>query len=102
MTPTGVSPDEAASFDDISGLVEVIEANGIDTVLYDPFEAAQPGEDVPQMVEAIFENSRAQNARMLSPVEGTTEEWAENDWGWVEQMEEVNIPSLEAALNPSR
>lgn len=39
---------------------------------------------------------------MLSPVEGTIEEWAENDWGWVEQMEEVNIPSLEAALNPSR
>ena len=102
VTPTGVSPDEAASFDDISGLVEVIETNGIDTVLYDPFEAARPGEDIPQMVEAIFENSRAQNARMLSPVEGTTEEWAENDWGWVEQMEEVNIPSLEAALNPSR
>jgi len=100
VTPTGVSPDEAATFDDISGLVETIEANGIDTVLYDPFEAARPGEDLPQLVEALLENSHADNARMLTPVEGVTEEWAEDGWGWVEQMEEINIPSLERALNP--
>ena len=100
VTPTGVSPDEAASFDDISGLVEVIETNGIDTVLYDPFEAARPGEDLPQLVEALFENSPVDNARMLTPVEGVTEEWEEEGWGWVEQMEEINIPSLERALNP--
>ena len=100
VTPTGVSPNEAASLDDISGLVEVIEDNGIDTVLYDPFEAAQPGEDLPRLVEAIFENSQAGNAEPLTPVEGVTEEWAENGWGWVEQMEEINLPSLERALNP--
>jgi len=102
VTPTGISPDEAATFGDISGLVETIEANGIDTVLYDPFEAARPGEDLPQLVEALLENSHADNARMLTPVEGVTEEWAEDGWGWVEQMEEVNLPSLQVALNPSQ
>lgn len=98
VTPVGVSPDAAESQDDILGLLDVIEANDIDTVLYDPFEAATPGEDYPQMVQTIFESSDVTDAEPLTPVEGVIQEWEENDWGWVEQMENVNIPSLEAAL----
>ena len=41
-------------------------------------------------------------SQRLELVEGTIPEWEENGWGWVEQMEEINLPSLEAALNPSR
>ena len=99
-TPVGISPDSEPTFDDIAGLIDVIEEHGIDTVLYDPFEAIQAGEDVPQEVEMIMENSDVENAEPLTPVEGTTEEWEENGWGWVEQMENVNIPSLNRALNP--
>jgi len=97
-TPTGISPDADVAFNDISGLIDTIEAHDIDTVLYDPFEAPNPGEDIPQMVEVLFEHTDATNAEPLSPAEGTTTEWDEMGWGWVEQMEEMNLPSLRAAL----
>jgi zinc transport system substrate-binding protein len=101
VTPTGVSPNEAVASSDIADLVEIIETNSIDTLLYDPFEAARPGEDYPQIVDALLEDSSATAAEPLSHVSGLTQTWAENDWGYVEQMEQVNAPSLSAALNPS-
>lgn len=99
QTPTSVSPNDATSFEDIGDILETIEAENIDTVLYDPFEVSNSGEEYPQMVQTIFENSDVDRAEPLSPVSGTTEEWAENGWGWVEQMDEVNLPSLRAALD---
>ena len=98
-TPTGISPDAAESFEDIAGLVDVIEEHDIHTVLYDPFEAPDPETDVPQMVELLMENTDVTNAEMLTPAEGTTPTWAEDEWGWVEQMMEINIPSLRTALD---
>ncbi|SNR47025.1 metal ABC transporter substrate-binding protein [Halorubrum vacuolatum] len=98
-TPVGTSPDAAESFEDIAGLVDVIEEHDIHTVLYDPFEAPDPDEDVPQMVELIFENTDVDRAEPLTPGEGTTAEWSEAGYGWVEQMLEINVPSLEAALD---
>ena len=98
-TPVGISPDAAESFEDIAGLIDVIEERDIHTVLYDPFEAPDPETDIPQMVEVIFENSDVENAEPLTPAEGTTETWQENDWGWVEQMLEINVPSLRTALD---
>ena len=98
VTPTGVSPDASVSSNEIGDLLELIDAEGIDTVLYDPFEVSDPGEEYPQMVETIFENSDVEDAEPLTPAEGTTAEWSENGWGWVEQMEEINLPSLRAAL----
>ncbi len=97
-TPVGISPDAAESFDDVSGLIDVIEAHDIETVLYDPFEAPNPGEDYPQMVDLLFEHTDIEGAEPLSPAEGTTTEWDESGWGWVEQMEEMNLPSLRMAL----
>jgi len=97
-TPTGISPDANVSPGDIGDMLDLIEEHDIDTVLYDPFESANPGEEVPQMVQTIFENSDVDNAEPLTPAEGTTAEWAEQGYGWVEQMEEINIPSLRAAL----
>lgn len=98
-TPVGISPDAVSSNDDIAGLLEIVEDNGIDTVLFDPFEAPSAG-DEPQMVQTIMENSSVDNAEPLTPLEGTTPAWEDNGWGWVEQMQEINIPSIERALNP--
>ena len=95
-TPVGVTPDAAESFDDVAGMVEVVDEHGIETVLYDPFES--PTGDVPQMVDLIIENSGATSHAPLSPAEGTTQDWLDNGWGWVEQMQEINIPSLREAL----
>lgn len=100
VTPVGVAPDEDVSSADISNLISVVEEHGIDTVLYDPFETPRPGEDEPELVRVLRDETHITEARMLTPAEGVTAEWDENEWGWVEQMEEVNIPSLERALNP--
>lgn len=101
VTPTGVTPDAVQSPNDVADLIDVIEEQEIDTVLYDPFEAPDPGESLPQMVEVLFENSRVDTAEPLTPMGGTTDEWEDQDWGWIEQMESINIESLEAALNRS-
>lgn len=97
-TPVGTSPDAAESFDDISGLIDTIEAHDIETVLYNPFATPDAGEDLPQIVELLFEHSDIENAEPLSPTDGTTAAWDENGWGWVEQMEEINLPALRMAL----
>ena len=98
-TPVGVSPDAAESFEDVAGLIDTIEEHDIHTVLYDPFEAPDSGVDMPQMVDVIFENTDVENAEPLTPVEGTTSTWQDDEWGWVEQMLEINVPSLRAALD---
>ncbi|MEF8778273.1 MAG: zinc ABC transporter substrate-binding protein [Natronomonas sp.] len=97
-TPVAISPDAAESFDDISETIELIETHDIETVLYDPFEAPNPTEDLPQMVEVIFEHTDIEDAEPLSSASGTTAEWDDRGWGWVEQMEELNLPSLRKAL----
>ena len=101
-TPVGVSPDAAESFEDVSELVDLVEAHEIDTILYDPFEAPDPDENLPNMVELLLEDSPASEAAPLSPAEGTTNEWSDEGWGWIEQMEEVNLPSLRKALDAER
>jgi len=98
VTPVGVSPDSAESLEDIANLVEVIEEHDIDTVLYDPFEAPDPDEDVPDMVELLFDETDIEHAEPLTPAEGTTNEWNEEGYGWVDQMTEINLPSLRKAL----
>ena len=97
-TPVGISPDAAESFEDVADMIELVEDHDVDTILYDPFEAPDPDESLPSMVELILEDSSATDAAPLSPAEGTTHEWDENGWGWVEQMEELNLPSLRKAL----
>ncbi|MDZ7730709.1 MAG: metal ABC transporter substrate-binding protein [Natrialbaceae archaeon] len=97
-TPVGVSPNAVESPSDVADLIETIDDHGITTVLYDPF-AAQAG-SYPQLVDVLLENSGATDALPLTSLEGTTQQWVDRDWGWVEQMEQINIPALEAALSP--
>ncbi len=97
-TPAGVSPDEVESTEDISEMIEVVEKHDIETILYDPFETQNPDEDVPDMVEVLLDETDATEYEPLTPLEGNTDEWDDAGYGWVEQMEEINIPSLKRAL----
>ena len=99
LTPTGVTPDAVESLEDVAGLARAIDDHGLDTVLYDPFEAPNPGRDLPAAVEVLIENSGAEQYAPLTPAEGTIPAWREEGYGWVEQMIEINLPSLELALN---
>lgn len=100
VTPIGVAPDEEVTSGDIGRLVSLAEEHDMDTVLYDPFESAQPGEDRPELVDVLMEETDIENAAPLTSVAATTPEWNDMNWGWVEQMENVTIPSLEQALTP--
>ncbi|UTF53388.1 metal ABC transporter substrate-binding protein [Natronosalvus rutilus] len=98
-SPVGVSPDESPSAGEIAETIELVDERGIDTILYDPFEV--PEGDVPPLAETIVHDSQATETAPLTPVGGTLTEWNDRDWGWVEQMTEVNLPSLRAALEVS-
>ena len=97
-TPVGVTPDAAESIEDVAELAKLIEEGRIDTILFDPFEAPNPDEDVPQAVRVLLEDTSAEHAEPLSPAEGITPSWREQGYGWVEVMEEINLPSLRKAL----
>ena len=90
-TPVGVSPHDEPSSTDIADTIDVVNEHGIETVLYDRFES-------PALAETIVENSDATAVAAVTPAEGTTEEWIEQGWGYVEQMEEINIPAFRDAL----
>lgn len=98
LTPVGVTPDAAESIEDIARLGQRIEEHDIDTILYDPFEASDPNDGLPQAAAILLDDTRAREAKPLTATEGTKPDWQANGYGWVEMMTEVNIPSLEAAL----
>jgi len=99
VTPTGVSPNEEVSNSHIVDLVELIETNGIETVLYDPFEAAQPGED-PAVGGDVVRGQRHRTGRTAQPALGGHTGVGENEWGYVEQREQVDVPSLRPRWTP--
>ncbi|WP_226481823.1 metal ABC transporter substrate-binding protein [Natrinema amylolyticum] len=95
-TPVGVSPQESPSSEAISETIALIDEEGIDTVLYDPFEA--PEGQYPQLVDTILEGSDATDAMPLTHLSGTLAKWDEQGWGYREQMEEINVPAFREAL----
>lgn len=97
-TPVGVTPDAAESIRDVAELEQTIEEHEIDTILFDPFEAPDPDTDIPQTAQVLLDDSPAEHAEPLSPTEGTTPQWQEAGYGWVDQMTEINLPSLRRAL----
>lgn len=98
VTPVGASADAAESIEDVAGLREAIERHDIDTMLFDPFDAPHPDEDLPRTVRVLLEETDATQAAPLTAAEGLTPTWEDAGYGWVEQMTEVNLPSLEQAL----
>ena len=90
-TPTGISPDSEPSQSDIADTIEVVDEHEIDVILYDEFES-------PRLAETIVENSTATETAAVSPAEGTTHEWNDNGWDYIDQMEQLNLVSFGQAL----
>lgn len=96
-TPVGVSPNEEPSQGEISETIDHIDENGIDTILYDAFDA--PEGRHPPLVETLLDDSDATDAMPLTTASGTLASWDEKGWGYREQMEEINIPAFREALD---
>lgn len=92
VTPRGVAPDASPSPTEIADVIDVVDANDIDVILSDVFASDE-------LAETIVQNSTATEIREVTPAEGTTEAWQAEGWGYIDQMEAVNRPAFDAALN---
>ena len=90
-SPVGVSPQNEPTQTEIADTIEIVDREGIDTILYDRFGSTT-------LAEAILENSDATEMAAVSPAGGTTREWNEAGYGYLEQMTEVNLPAFRRAF----
>ena len=93
-SPVGVSPNAEPGSAEIRDTIDIVDEHGVDVVLYDAFESSN-------LAETVVADSGAERTMPLSSVAGTTREWHEQGWGYIEQMTEVNLPALKAALGAS-
>ncbi|MDB2236880.1 metal ABC transporter substrate-binding protein [Halorubrum ezzemoulense] len=90
-SPVGVSPQNEPTQSEIADTIDLVDAEGIDVVLYDRFQS-------PRLAESIVENSGAAEAVPVTPAGGTTREWNDAGYGYLEQMTEINVPAFERAF----
>ncbi|WP_256403522.1 metal ABC transporter solute-binding protein, Zn/Mn family [Halorubrum salinum] len=90
-SPVGVSPQNEPTQTEIADTIEIVDREGIDTILYDRFGSTT-------LAEAILENSDATEMAAVSPAGGTTREWNEAGYGYLEQMTEINLPAFRRAF----
>jgi zinc transport system substrate-binding protein len=88
---TNVSPDDRPTTRDIQRAREVIETHDLRYICADPLESQQAAEQ-------LVAETDAEAVLPLTAMPGLTDEWSENDWGYVDVMENVNLPTLEDAL----
>ena len=89
---TGVGPDDQPSPRDIQRAQDAIETHGLDYICADPLESQQAAEQ-------LVADTDAAEVLPLTAMPGLTDAWADNDWGYLDIMESVNLPTLERALD---
>jgi zinc transport system substrate-binding protein len=90
-SPVGVSPQNEPTQSEIADTIEIVDSEGIEVVLYDRFQS-------PRLAESIVENSDATEAVPVTPAGGTTREWNDAGYGYLDQMTEINVPAFERAF----
>jgi zinc transport system substrate-binding protein len=88
---TNVSPDDRPTPRDIERAQEVIEHHGLRYICADPLESQRAAEQ-------LVAETEAEAVLPLTAMPGLTDEWESEGWGYVEVMENVNLPTLERAL----
>ncbi|ELZ17423.1 zinc ABC transporter substrate-binding protein [Natrinema limicola JCM 13563] len=92
QTLTSLSPDDQPTLQDIERAQEIIADHDLEYVCADPLESQTAAE---RLVEA----TDATDVLPLTPIPGQTQEWADDGWGYVEIMENVNLETLTEALD---
>jgi zinc transport system substrate-binding protein len=88
---TDVSPDDRPTPRDIGRAREIVERHGLRYVCADPLESQRAAEQ-------LVAETDAEAVLPLTAMPGLTETWKADGWGYVEVMENVNLPTLERAL----
>lgn len=90
FSPIGVTPDAAPSPRAIQQVQQIMGEYDLGYILTPALESDRLARELAQETGA--------GVLTISPVAGQTDEWMENDWGYLEQMLNVNLPSLTTAL----
>ena len=91
-TLTGLSPDDQPTPRDIERAQEIIAEHDLEYVCADPLESQQAANQ-------LVAETDATEVLPLTPIPGQTQEWADQGWGYVEIMENVNLETLRTALD---
>ena len=89
---TNVSPDDRPTPRDIERAQEVIDTHDLQYICADPLESQQAANQ-------LVEETDVEEVLPLTAIPGLTEEWESEDWGYVDLMKNVNLPTLERALD---
>jgi zinc transport system substrate-binding protein len=92
QTLTGLSPDDQPTPKDIERAQEIISEHELQYVCADPLESQKAANQ-------LVSETDATEILPLTPLPGQTQEWADNGWGYVEIMENVNLETLKKALD---
>lgn len=88
---TDASPDDRPTAHDIERARELVDEHGLRYVCADPLESQRAAEQ-------LVAETDAEAVLPLTAMPGLTDEWDANGWGYVEVMENVNLPTLDRVL----
>ncbi|UVE52467.1 zinc ABC transporter substrate-binding protein (plasmid) [Haloferax larsenii] len=91
VTLSGLSPDDDPTPRDIERAQAAIDEHDIQHILADPLESDRAATQ-------LLAETDATDILPFTSIPGLTTEWTEQDWGYVDIMREVNLPSLRTAL----
>ena len=91
-TLTDISPDDRPTPQDVERAQQIIEEHDLEYVCADPLESQRAANQ-------LVEETDATEVLPLTAIPGQTQEWADNDWGYIDVMEKVNLETLQRALD---
>ena len=91
-TLTNISPDDRPTPEDIAQAQSLIEEHDLQYVLADPLEDQTAADQ-------LVEETDATEKLPLTAVAGQTQDWADKGWGYIDVMENINLATLQQALD---
>jgi|APHM01.1.fsa_nt_gi ABC-type metal ion transport system, periplasmic component/surface adhesin len=91
-TLTNISPDDRPTPEDIAQAQSLIEEHDLRYVLADPLEDQTAADQ-------LVEQTDATEKLPLTAVAGQTQDWADKGWGYIDVMENINLATLQQALD---
>ena len=91
-TLTNISPDDRPTPEDIAQAQSLIEEHDLQYVLADPLESQTAANQ-------LVEQTDATEKLPLTAVAGQTQDWADKGWGYIDVMENINLATLQQALD---
>jgi zinc transport system substrate-binding protein len=85
------SPDDQPTASDIERAQSVIDEHGLSYICADPLESQRAAAQ-------LVAETDADGVLPLTAMPGLSDAWQDSDWGYVDVMEQVNLPTLTTAL----